>query len=203
MHFNCLSQTNANSIARMASLNCAMLDKAREPVPLPKEKFLESFRSVSLSLSPSLPGAPLQDKPQGGPQTGQRKATGLVYISNQRIVFVTANSPTLPISSSPIASSTAATLSTSTTPIETLSLPFQALEGRFVQPIFHSNYFEALALPAGDGNLDDSPHTVRLDFKESGAFQFYEIYEEMKSRQATSRVAQAESLRTATLAPSR
>ena len=170
----------------MASLNWVQLaDKTREPLPLPREKWLQSFDAVALSLCPSLPGAPLHDKPAPGPQSGERKATGRVFISNLRIVFV----------ASPTPSPAATPPTTAPAPIETLSLPFQSLEGRFVQPIFHSNYFEALALPNPEGNLDDSPHTVRLSFKESGAFQFYEIYEQMKERLSTERVTQAESLR--------
>lgn len=191
MHFDFVR--NCGQV-EMAALNWVMLaEKTREPLALPREKWLQSFGSVSLSLSPSLPGAPLHDKPQGDLRN-ERKAAGIAHISNLRIVFVadSAISPTSTISST----------ASSSTAVETLSLPYGALEGRFVQPIFHSNYFEALCLPASDGNLNDTPHTVRLAFKEAGAFEFYTLYEEMKSRQTSSRVAQAESLRTFVVAHS-
>lgn len=105
-------------------------------------------------------------------------------------------------------------------PLETLSVPLRYfVDGRLVQPWFSASYYEALCLAGnGSGGLDVSqtgrfllplsvrltspagqtPHLVRLYFKEGGSYEFYSAVEEMRVRAEMSGRAgtPVESLRT-------
>lgn len=89
-------------------------------------------------------------------------------------------------------------------PLETLSVPLRYfVDGRLVQPWFTASYYEALCLEGnGSGGLHVSqtghfvwplsvrltspagqtPHLVRLYFKEGGSYEFYSAVEEMRAR---------------------
>lgn len=133
--------------ATMAALNCAMLTPQGDPVPLPQEKFLWSSppSSISLSLFPHPPGAPLSIQPH--PDTEYTATGGTLYVSQKRILYVAPLPRPHSSSSSP---------SRTPTPLDSLSVPLRAfLDGRLVQPWFTANYYEALCLE-GDksGGLD-------------------------------------------------
>ncbi|GAA5873444.1 hypothetical protein JCM16303_001125 [Sporobolomyces ruberrimus] len=155
----------------MASLNWVVLDKnTLAPVPLPREKMLLSLSSVSLSLTPSRSPKPLPADPD------YKVEKGTVYLSNQRVVYV--SPPSIPTSDS-------GTTSTTTNPLETLSVPYTHFQdGRLNQPFFGANNFEATCLPAPEGGLS-CPHVIRLYFKEGGGFDFYSTVLEMKERLST------------------
>lgn len=132
----------------MASLNWVHLSTASAPLPLPGEKFLLTVPSVSLTLFPSLPGAPT--KPTA--PSSARHATGTVFVSNQRVVFVSSTAS----AGGSLAGGTASVVGqTGTQEVQTLSMPFpQFLDGRYVQPWFSATYYEALLLPAPEGGLE-------------------------------------------------
>ncbi|SCZ92067.1 BZ3500_MvSof-1268-A1-R1_Chr5-3g08314 [Microbotryum saponariae] len=151
----------------MASLNWVMLSPSRSPIPLPSEKVLHTIGSVSISLFPCAPGSAPNAKPT--PASSESKSDkGTLYATNKRVVYV----------------STVAREGKGTT-VDSLSVPWQSfVDGRFVQPWFGANYYEALCLP--DPRSTDSgistPHLSRFYFNEAGGYQFYEICEEMKAR---------------------
>ncbi|GAA6011441.1 hypothetical protein JCM11491_002787 [Sporobolomyces phaffii] len=161
----------------MASLNWVVLDhNTLAPVPLPREKTLMTLAAVSISLVP----APARSATRPPAPTGEYKADrGTVYLSNQRVVYVAP--PTLPPGDSPAPSPSP---SPSGATLETLSVPYTHFQdGRFHQPFFGANYYEATCLNAPDGGLS-VPHVVRLYFKEGGGFDFYSTVLEMKERLA-------------------
>ncbi|KAM0788032.1 hypothetical protein ACM66B_006231 [Microbotryomycetes sp. NB124-2] len=176
----------------MASLNWTMLSPTRQPMPLPHEKLVHSIPGVVLRLFPLPSGAPLSFKP---PSDTVHKATGTVYLSNKRIIFVSANSSK---ASSALTSSSGMATDND---VDTFSVPYTHFhDGRFVQPWFGANYYEGSCLPAPGGGLDElitattattptgrdavrpTSIAVTYTFNEAGGFQFYETVEEMKQR---------------------
>ncbi|KDE04062.1 hypothetical protein MVLG_05501 [Microbotryum lychnidis-dioicae p1A1 Lamole] len=150
----------------MASLNWVMLSPTRSPIPLPSEKVLHTVPSVSISLFPCPPGSAPNANPTP-PSSESKSDKGNLYATNKRVVYV----------------STVAQEGKGR--VDSFSVPWQGfVDGRFVQPWFGANYYEALCLP--DPRSTDSgistPHLSRFYFNEAGGYQFYEICEEMKAR---------------------
>jgi hypothetical protein len=116
----------------MASLNWTQLDKNDHPIPLPHEKFLSTIPHVSLSLSsPSL------------------SSLGTLHISNLRFIL---------ISLSPRSSATPATPGGTSTDLDSLSVPYTHFhDGRFIQPMFGAQRYEATILPSPGGGLTVRP----------------------------------------------
>ncbi|KAK4703036.1 hypothetical protein P7C70_g3185, partial [Phenoliferia sp. Uapishka_3] len=164
----------------MASINWVILQpNSLNPTPLPHEKILLTTRSVSLSLFPSIPGAPLSQSPD---PKKEFKSQGTTHVTNQRVIFVADGAH----SASSLASGSASVVGAAGIPtkleLQTLSAPYSHfLDGRYVQPWFAATYYEALVLPASGGGLE-GPHIVRLSFKESGGASFFELVQEMKER---------------------
>jgi len=187
----------------MASKNWCVLDKdTLKPVPLPREKILLELSSVSLHLFPTRTATSSSSSGSTTKPIEYKAERGTAYLSNQRVIYV-APPQLLPGDSS----------SSSLPPpsLETLSVPYSHFQdGRFNQPFFGANYFEALCLPASDGglnvsdcfplfllsriasaesmeqlNVTQAPHTLRLYFKEGGGFDFYSTVLEMKERLAS------------------
>ena len=128
----------------MASLNWAMTGPSGAPLALPAEKFLMDATSVTISLFPSQPGAPLTQAPEAG--TEYVVAGGTVYLSNKRIVYV-----------APQDGAKGTKPASKDQPIKTFSVPLErALDGRLHQPWFGAPYYEALAMSAQEGGLQVS-----------------------------------------------
>ncbi|GAA6029924.1 hypothetical protein JCM8097_009171 [Rhodosporidiobolus ruineniae] len=186
----------------MASINWAMLSPSGQPVPLPREKLLLTTPSVSLSLFP----LPSGSGPNAQPLTKDQEYTadkGTLYTTNQRVVFVAPGARSGHgaggggASSAPEGSLAAGQASIapgglppSTTdgkkvakvPLQTLSVPLPKLvDGRYVQPWFTAQYYEAVCLPSSGGGLSE-PHLVRFYFKESGGYDFTQTVAEMRDR---------------------
>jgi hypothetical protein len=125
------------------ALNWVTLDPHQRPLPLSGEKIFLEVASVTASIRPA--SAPAAAK--------ALSATGTAFISNKRFVYV---------SSTPQG---AGGLSSLSSPLS----HFQ--DGRFVQPFFAANYYEAVLRPVPDGGLSE-PHTIRLDFREGRGFEF-------------------------------
>ncbi|GJN87801.1 hypothetical protein Rhopal_000756-T1 [Rhodotorula paludigena] len=192
----------------MAALNWAMLSPEGRPVPLPGEKFVfSSTPTINVSLFPHPPGSPPSVQPT---KDNEYKATGgTLYVSQRRVVFVAPGARsggaaagagssaggTGSASSAPAAGSLASgqasvapggvppSAAQSRPPLETLSVPLRYfVDGRLVQPWFSASYYEAICLEGtGSGGLD-TPHLVRLYFKEGGSYEFYSAVEEMRAR---------------------
>ncbi|GAA5949370.1 hypothetical protein JCM21900_005626 [Sporobolomyces salmonicolor] len=194
----------------MASINWAMISSTGQPLPLPNEKFLLSLAGVSLSLFSHPPGAPLNVQPAS--KHDEYKCTaGTVHLSNKRIIYVAPSATGRP--EAPAGGATSGVSASASTgaggslangqasiapggvpregaaknvPLQTLSIPWSHFQdGRFKQPYFTAAYYEALCLPQDGGGLS-SPHLLRLYFKESGGYDFYQTVEEMKARLAES-----------------
>lgn len=130
----------------MASLNWALLSPSPSltPLPLPHEKFLLSVPSIDLQLSPSPPGAPINAP--APPASSVYTAKGAVHLSNKRLVFVASDAH----SPAPVGGSAEGVKQK----LNTFSVPYSHfLDGRFVQPWFGANYYEALCLPSDGGGL--------------------------------------------------
>ncbi|GAA5975879.1 hypothetical protein JCM5350_000765 [Sporobolomyces pararoseus] len=160
----------------MASINWVILDSnTLVPVPLPREKVLLSVTSVSLHLFPSSSRTTTPSTTGNGTY---KIDWGTLYLSNQRIVYV--SPPKLQTGDGSTSSA-----ATSNSTLETFSVPYSHFQdGRLNQPFFGANYFEATCLPAREGGLEGT-HTIRFYFKEGGGFDFYSTVLEMKERLAS------------------
>ncbi|KAK4051271.1 hypothetical protein OIO90_004752 [Microbotryomycetes sp. JL221] len=158
----------------MASLNWTMLSRERKPMPLPHEKFMSpAIHGVVLRLYKLPLGANMSYKP---PASDVRKATGTVYLSNKRVMFVSRDQQLQQQSDHNRNDDNAL--------IDTFAVPYTHLyDGRFVQPWFGANYYEASCVAAPGGGLQPSTtYAVTFTFNDSGGFDFYQTVEEMKQR---------------------
>jgi len=90
--------------------------------------------------------------------------SGVVYITNQRIVYLPANP---------------------TTELQSFSSPILNLQDSYVRaPFFGANYWCALCKPVSDGGIPPTHPAVelRLTFKDGGAFDFHTTFEQIKER---------------------
>ncbi|CZR57033.1 uncharacterized protein PAC_06922 [Phialocephala subalpina] len=127
-------------------------------VKLPNERILYTSPprvSLQLSTSNTFPGAqPLSIKSD----------TGVVYITNQRIVYL----PAVP-----------------TPELLSFSSPVLSLQDTFVRaPFFGANYWVALCKPVPGGGIPPTHSAVELKFtfREGGAFDYSNIFEQIKER---------------------
>ncbi|CAG8589021.1 4142_t:CDS:2 [Paraglomus brasilianum] len=136
------------------ALNWAMISQdGRSLVPLPGEKvfFSQEKTSVALDMGGGYPGNP------GGIYKGE----GIIYVTNQRAVFV----------SRPAVAH-----------FKSLSIPLMNLrEGKLQQPWFGANYYQALVHPVEGGGMP-CPGGLKITFKEGGGFEFSTIFNEVKNR---------------------
>ncbi|KAK0190410.1 hypothetical protein F5146DRAFT_1194110 [Armillaria mellea] len=120
------------------ALNCAMIDEQRNPVPLPHEMAVD----LTVRVPPSAPSG----------FGGSLKATGRLWVTDQRLLFV----------SNPQSS------------FESLSVPLHSiLSTKFMQPTFGANYF--------DGGLTIGAE-VEVRFKGQAMFQFVGLLEKARER---------------------
>ncbi|KAE9370392.1 hypothetical protein N431DRAFT_33206 [Stipitochalara longipes BDJ] len=127
-------------------------------VKLPNERILYTSpprTHLQISTPNTYPGAePFSAKSEAG----------VVYITNQRIVY-------LP--------------STSTPELQSFSAPILHLQDTYVRaPFFGANYWVALCKPVPGGGIppNNSAVELRLTFREGGAFDFHSTFEQIKER---------------------
>ncbi|KAI8097777.1 uncharacterized protein BX664DRAFT_327245 [Halteromyces radiatus] len=139
------------------SLNCAMLSHDRQSViPLPQEKAFFTQSSIKLVLDCSEDGYP-------GNSSGYWSSQGLIYLSNQRIVFI-AQKPN--------------------DSLQSLNIPILHLKNwKLEQPWFGANYIEGIVLPVSGGGLLKNGK-LRLTFTEGGAIEFTTILQALYERLA-------------------
>ncbi|KAI5479711.1 hypothetical protein MNV49_002970 [Pseudohyphozyma bogoriensis] len=192
----------------MASLNWTLTHPTTSlPLPLPSEKTLLTLPSIAISLAPQPSSTTTKSEKK------ERTATGTVYLTNQRFIFISSAPPAARSSLSvgnasivnPAGSSTtsrgdggaAGGEPTGNETIHSISVPWSHYtDGRYVQPWFTATYYESLLLPAPGGGFL-GPQLLKVYFKELGGYQFYEIVEEMKARigEASSSRVEVEALR--------
>lgn len=149
------------------SLNWVMLHDLI-PIPLPSEKILLSTSSVSLSLFPHTPGAPLNQT--ADPTTELKVKRGALHVTNKRIIFISDKANSIGGNGS-LQSGNASIIrdgsgnnasgggsgSGGIIEVQTLSIPYNNLENcRFLQPWFNATYVEALVIPVEGGGLSVS-----------------------------------------------
>ncbi|GBB89486.1 hypothetical protein RclHR1_16190005 [Rhizophagus clarus] len=135
------------------ALNWAMIaSDGKSPVPLPGEKILLEQDKVSLIL----------DMGGGYPGNAETlKADGGIYLTNQRVIFI--SQPSLEH-------------------FKSLSIPLLNLkEGKFQQPWFGANYYQAVVTPVLNGGLP-APGQLKVTFKEGGGFKFSTVYKNLMLR---------------------
>ncbi|KAH7342936.1 hypothetical protein BKA65DRAFT_526910 [Rhexocercosporidium sp. MPI-PUGE-AT-0058] len=127
-------------------------------VKLPNERILYTSpprTSLQLSTPNTFPGAqPFSAKSDAG----------IVYLTNQRIVYL----PAAP-----------------TPELQSFSSPILNLQDTFVRaPFFGANYWVALCKPVAGGNIPPTHAAIelRFTFREGGAFDFHTIFEQIKER---------------------
>ncbi|CAL3969176.1 hypothetical protein PZA11_006207 [Diplocarpon coronariae] len=127
-------------------------------VKLPNERILYTSpprTSLQLSTPNNFPGAqPFSAKSDAG----------IVYLTNQRIVY-------LPSSPTP--------------ELQSFSSPILNLQDTYVRaPFFGANYWVALCKPVAGGNIPSVHGAVelRLTFRDGGAFDFHTTFEQLKER---------------------
>jgi len=127
-------------------------------VKLPNERILyTSPQRTSLQISTPNPF------PGSQPFTAKSDA-GVVYITNQRIVYL----PTSP-----------------TPELQSFSSPILNLQDTHVRaPFFGANFWTGLCKPVPEGGIPTTHSAVelRLTFKDGGAFDFHTIFEQIKER---------------------
>jgi len=135
------------------ALNWVMITSdGLNPVPLPGEKIFFSQAKVSLILDcgGGYPGNP-----------GTYQANGTLFLTNQRIIFISI--PSLPH-------------------FKSLSVPILNLkEGKLQQPWFAANYYQGHVMPVHGGGLT-VPGQLKITFKEGGGFEFSTMYNEALQR---------------------
>ncbi|KAJ8064458.1 hypothetical protein OCU04_006796 [Sclerotinia nivalis] len=127
-------------------------------VKLPNERILyASPPRTSLQISTTT-------TPAGAEPYAAKSDSGIVYISNQRIVY-------LPSSPTP--------------ELQSFSSPILNLQDSYVRaPFFGANYWTALCKPVPGGGIP--PHCpsveLKMTFREGGAFDFHSCLEQIKER---------------------
>ncbi|TGO50575.1 hypothetical protein BCON_0180g00010 [Botryotinia convoluta] len=127
-------------------------------VKLPNERILyTSPPRTSLQISTTT-------TPSGAEPYSAKSDAGVVYISNQRIIY-------LP--------------STPTPELQSFSSPILNLQDSYVRaPFFGANYWTALCKPVSGGGIPpDYPSVeLKMTFREGGAFDFHSCLEQIKER---------------------
>ncbi|KAJ2400667.1 hypothetical protein GGI23_001896 [Coemansia sp. RSA 2559] len=146
------------------ALNAVMLEQGtRHPVPLPNENFLYHCNGVKFELK-SGDGYP-------GDAVWFGSASGTVFVSNKRIVFLPADT-----------THETSTNASSPSKLNSFTIPHVNLrDQKFTQPLFGANRFEAVAQPVAGGNITGTALLV-LTFKEGGGFDFATIARKMSER---------------------
>ncbi|KAA1466675.1 hypothetical protein DENSPDRAFT_831550 [Dentipellis sp. KUC8613] len=147
------------------ALNWAMLNPDRTPVPLPREAFITTIDTgveLSLTIPNTLPTASSTSGGSGGAK--KLKDTGKLFLSDQRLVFVSLASESTP------------------TTLESLSVPLHSiLSSKFEQPYLGANYLALDVNPSAEGGLAEGTK-AEIRFKNQGLFQFVSLLEKTRER---------------------
>lgn len=152
------------------SINWVMLDGPHAFIPLPREKTLFTSpprTALTLQTPNSFPGKePFSVK----------CSDGKAIITNQRLIYLPAT-PTTILGLAPTAQQPQRPT------LESFSAPLLSLQDTHVSaPFFGPNVWEGILIPVPGGGI---PHpdrlvSLKLTFKEGGAFDFSTTYERMK-----------------------
>ncbi|KAB8299849.1 hypothetical protein EYC80_000095 [Monilinia laxa] len=140
------------------SINWVMTSNEAGFVKLPNERILYSSPPrTSLQISTTTTSTGVE------PYSAKSEA-GIVYITNQRIVYL----PSAP-----------------TPDLQSFSSPILNLQDSYVRaPFFGANYWTALCKPVSGGGIPpDYPSVeLKMTFREGGAFDFHSCLERIKER---------------------
>ncbi|KAH8812007.1 hypothetical protein F5884DRAFT_877388 [Xylogone sp. PMI_703] len=127
-------------------------------VKLPHERILyRSPQRTSLEVSSA-------NQYPGNEPFNIKSDTGVVYLTNQRIVYLPA---------------------TPTPELQSFSSPIMNLQDSFVRaPFFGANYWSATCRPVAGGGIPPSHALVniKMTFREGGAFDFHTLFEQIKEK---------------------
>ncbi|EJU06636.1 hypothetical protein DACRYDRAFT_61457 [Dacryopinax primogenitus] len=148
------------------SLNWAMLDPANsQPIPLPEEEMILHLSGAEFTLLVPDAPPPTSGAQSAGGAGGNPKrsvATGTVWVSDHRVIFV-------PIQAKDV-------------PYHSLSLPHNSiLSTSFQQPIFGSNHVILSIAPTTGGGLTQGTK-AEVRFKDRGVFEFVKVLEAARER---------------------
>ncbi|KAL0949210.1 hypothetical protein HGRIS_009288 [Hohenbuehelia grisea] len=138
-----------------------MLNPDRSPIPLPNEQTIVVV-STGVEVIVTIPDAPPGPNATAGGSGGvkRHKGLGAVYLTDQRLVFVTPKE----------------------NEFNSLSVPLPSiLATHFEQPTFSSNYLAFEIKPSPDGGLTQGT-TVEVRFKDRAMFEFVSLVEKTRER---------------------
>ncbi|KAL4251097.1 WW domain-binding protein 2-like protein [Abortiporus biennis] len=147
------------------ALNWTMLSPDKSPVPLPHELIIRTVdHGVEVSLS--IPDAPptYSNNAKAGGSGGMKrlKEWGRIWLTDQRLIFVSDASPN--------------------PSFESLSIPLTSLlSTKFEQPYFGANYLALDVKPTPEGGLTDGTK-VEIRFKDKGIFEFASSLDKTRER---------------------
>ncbi|KAJ8487928.1 hypothetical protein ONZ45_g14148 [Pleurotus djamor] len=144
------------------SLNWAMLNPNRSPIPLPNEQTITTI-TTGVEVYVNVPNKPPTGNASAGGSGGamKLKEMGGIWLTDQRLIFTTP---------SPNQS------------FDSLSVPLHAiLSTKFEQPTFGSNYLSFDVKPSPDGGLSEGTR-VEVRFKDRAMFEFVSLLEKTRER---------------------
>ncbi|KAF9782977.1 hypothetical protein BJ322DRAFT_1100774 [Thelephora terrestris] len=122
------------------ALNWTMINEERNPVPLPFEMNIRVMEGVELSLV--IPDSPPSGSTTSGGSGGTKKlkSTGKMWLTDQRVIFISDVSKT----------------GKTAPPFESLSVPLSSMiSTSFQQPLLGSNFLAMSISPSPEGGLTD------------------------------------------------
>jgi len=143
------------------SLNWTMLNPDRSLVPLKNEMTVTTIDS-GVDLTLTIPNVPPSNSSSAGGSGGARrlKATGKIWLTDQRFIF---------------ASDTSASFDSISVPLHSILLT------KFEQPTFGANYLTFEIKPTAGGGLSDGT-SVEVRFKDRAMFEFVSLLEKARER---------------------
>ncbi|TDL29989.1 hypothetical protein BD410DRAFT_759142 [Rickenella mellea] len=145
------------------ALNWTMLQPNRTPVPLPHETTIQQIESGA-EISLTIPDAPPSASSNAGGSGGVKrlKDFGGIWLTDQRLIFVTPNAPNKSF--------------------ESLTIPLLSiLSTSFEQPLLGSNYLTIDIKPSPDGGLSTGTK-AELRLQDRGLFGFVSLLDKTRER---------------------
>ncbi|KAJ7585825.1 hypothetical protein C8J56DRAFT_939643 [Mycena floridula] len=144
------------------ALNWAMLTPNRSPIPLPHEQTITTVET-GVDIMLNIPDSPPADSATAGGSGGTKKhqASGGVWVTDQRFIFVSKPDSTF----------------------ESITVPLHSiLATRFEQPTFGANYLAFDVKPSGEGSGLSDGTTIEVRFKDRAMFEFVALLEKTRER---------------------